>query len=441
MLRVASPNPMPRLSLSVFDLIALLLVLTAAFSWLNQRLVKLPPSIGILAMGLVSSTLLILLELALPDVALYRQLAELVRRVDFQTTVMDGMLAFLLFAGSLHVDFSALRARLAVVGATAVAGTIISTVIVGVAIWAVSLVLDVGLPLPWALVFGALISPTDPVAVLATLKTVNVPPELETDMAGESLFNDGIGVVLFTALLAVASATGDAQVGAFEVGELFFVEALGGALLGLASGYAAYRAMRAVDDYPIEVLISIALAMGCYSLASVLHASGPIAVVIAGIFVGNRGPKDALSDLTQRYLFGFWTLVDQILNSILFLLIGLEVLVLRFEIGFLPIALAAIPIVVAARLLATATSVAVLRKWYHFHRGTLAVLVWGGLRGGISIALALSLPETEWKPMLLSATYFVVVFSILVQGLTLGRLARSLFKEQAHAPVHEVGGS
>lgn len=247
--------------------------------------------------------------------------------------------------------------------------------------------------------------------------------------------------MLFTALLAVASATGNAQVGAFRFGELFFVEALGGTLLGLASGYAAYRAMRAVDDYPVEVLISIALAMGCYSLASALHASGPIAVVVAGIFVGNRGPKDALSDLTQRYLFGFWTLVDHILNSIFFLLIGLEVLILRFDIGFLPIALVAIPIVVGARLLATATSVAVLRKWYHFHGGTVAVLVWGGLRGGISIALALSLPETDWKPMLLSATYFVVISSILIQGLTLGRLARSLFEEQRRPPVHDVGGS
>ena len=427
--------------MTVFDLIALLLVLTAAFSWLNQRFVKLPPSIAILAMGLVSSTLLILLELALPDVALYEQLADLVKRVDFQTTVLDGMLAFLLFAGSLHVNVSTLRARLAVVGAMAVAGTIMSTLIVGVALWTVSLVLHIGLPLAWALVFGALISPTDPVAVLATLKTVDVPAELETDMAGESLFNDGIGVVLFTALLAVASASANAEVGTFAFGELFVAEALGGAMLGLATGFFAYLAMRVIDDYPVEVLISIALAMGCYSLASALHASGPIAVVVAGIFVGNRGPKDALSDLTQRYLFGFWSLVDQILNSILFLLIGLEVLVLRFDIAFLPSALAAIPIAVGARLLATASSIGVLRRWYRFHRGTVAVLVWGGLRGGISIALALSLPETAWKPLLLSATYCVVVFSILVQGLTLSRLARTMFETQHQCSGRDPRGS
>ncbi|UEQ85946.1 sodium:proton antiporter [Rhizobium sp. AB2/73] len=416
--------------MSVFDLIALLLSLTAIFSWANQRFLQLPPSIGILAMGLLSSTLLIVLELMLPDVALYEQLADLVKRVDFQTTVMNGMLAFLLFAGALHVDFSRLRARIAVVGAMAVAGTTLSTIIIGFAIWVFTQALGLGLPLAWALVFGALISPTDPVAVLATLKTISVPSELETDMSGESLFNDGIGVVLFTALLALAPATGTGHVGAAQIGELFLLEAVGGAMLGLICGYLAYLAMRTVDDYPVEVLISIALAMGSYSLASALHASGPIAVVVAGIFVGNRGPKDALSDLTQRYLFGFWTLVDQILNAFLFLLIGLEVLVLRFDINFLPISLAAIPVAVGARFLATASAVMVLRNWYEFHRGTISVLVWGGLRGGISIALALSLPETEWKPVLLSATYFVVVFTILVQGLTLRRVAERALSKQ-----------
>lgn len=254
-------------------------------------------------MGLASSALLIMIALIVPDVALYGQLADLVKRVDFQKTVMNGMLAFLLFAGSLHVEFTALRARIAVIGAMAVVGTILSAVLIGLGIWACSPLLAIELPLASALVFGALISPTDPVAVLASLRTISVPSQLETDLSGESLFNDGIGVVLFTALLAVASATDAAQVGATEIGELFLLEAAGGAVLGLICGYLAYLAMRAVDDYPVEVLISIALAMGCYSLASAFHASGPIAVVVAGIFVGIRGPKDALSDLTQRYLF------------------------------------------------------------------------------------------------------------------------------------------
>jgi len=411
--------------LSVFDLISLLLVLTAGFSWVNHRCLRLPPSIGILVMGLAASALLVLLELSVPDVSIYADVAALVRQVDFQTTVMNGLLAFLLFAGSLHVDFSALRSRVAVVGVMATMGVLLSTVLVGVAMWGLATLLGMELPFLWAVVFGALISPTDPVAVLSTLKAIKVPQALETDMAGESLFNDGVGVVVFTALLALAS--GGADVGTAQVAELFVVEALGGAVVGLISGYAAYRAMRAIDDYPVEVLISIALAMGCYSLASALHMSGPIAVVVAGILVGNRGPKDALSDVTQRYLFGFWTLVDQILNSVLFLLIGLEVLVLRYEASILPLALAAIPVALAARFASTIIPVTLLRRQYDFVRGTVIVLVWGGLRGGISIALALSLPETPFKAALLAATYAVVIFTIVVQGLTLGKVAsRSL---------------
>ncbi|EJC70739.1 NhaP-type Na+(K+)/H+ antiporter [Rhizobium leguminosarum bv. viciae WSM1455] len=411
--------------MSVFDLISLLLVLTAGFSWVNHRFLRFPPSIGILVMGLAASALLVLLELSVPNVSIYADVAALVRQVDFQTTVMNGLLAFLLFAGSLHVDFSALRSRVAVVGAMATMGVLLSTVIVGVAMWALASLLGLELPFLWALVFGALISPTDPVAVLSTLKAIKVPQALETDMAGESLFNDGVGVVVFTALLALAS--GGADVGAAKVAELFVVEVLGGAVIGLVSGYAAYRAMRAIDDYPVEVLISIALAMGCYSLASALLMSGPIAVVVAGILVGNRGPKDALSDVTQRYLFGFWTLVDQILNSVLFLLIGLEVLVLRYEASILPLALAAIPVALAARFASTIIPVTLLRRQYDFVRGTVIILVWGGLRGGISIALALSLPETPFKAALLAATYAVVIFTIVVQGLTLGKVAtRSL---------------
>lgn len=270
--------------MSVFDLLSLLLALTAGFAWVNHRYLKLPPSIGILVMGLAASSLLVLLELAVPNVALYADVAELVRQIDFQTTVMNGLLAFLLFAGSLHVDFAALRSRLAVVGAMATMGVLLSTALVGLAMWTLAGLVGVELPLLWALVFGALISPTDPVAVLSTLKAIKVPQALETDMAGESLFNDGVGVVVFTALLALSS--GGADVGAAQVAELFLVEALGGSVVGLISGYVAYRAMRAIDDYPVEVLISIALAMGCYSLASAPHMSGPIAVVVAGILVG-----------------------------------------------------------------------------------------------------------------------------------------------------------
>jgi CPA1 family monovalent cation:H+ antiporter len=289
---------------------------------------------------------------------------------------------------------------------------------VGLGLWWLSSVLGVPIPLPWALVFGALISPTDPVAVLSTLKTIDVPKALEVDMAGESLFNDGVGVVVFTMLLALAAGSGS-EGGILHVAELFFVEAFGGAALGWVTGYLAYRAMRRIDDYPMETLISLALVAGTYALAAKLHMSGPIAVVVAGILVGNRGPVDAMSDLTQKYVFGFWTLVDEIFNSVLFLLIGLEVLVLRFDPSFAGLAAVSIPLVLLGRFLAVTIPVLVLQARQEFVRGTIPVLTWGGLRGGISIALALSLPEVAEKPALLAATYAVVVFTIVVQGLSL----------------------
>ncbi len=282
--------------------------------------------------------------------------------------------------------------------------------------------------MPWALVFGALISPTDPVAVLSTLKAVAVPEELEVDMIGESLFNDGVGVVIFTVLLAVATGGGDT--GFAQVAELFLVEAAGGAALGFVAGYISYRAMRAIDDYPIEVLISLALVMGGYALASRLHVSGPIAMVVAGLLIGNRGSKYGMSDLTQKYLFAFWTLIDEILNSLLFLLIGLEVLVvLEFNAAVAGLALAAIPLALLARLCAVSLPILVLGASQGFVRGTIPILTWGGLRGGIAIALALSIPAGPERSVLLAATYTVVVFSIVVQGLSLGRVVKRSLAE------------
>jgi CPA1 family monovalent cation:H+ antiporter len=278
-----------------------------------------------------------------------------------------------------------------------------------------------------------LISPTDPVAVLSVLKSVQVGETLEVDMAGESLFNDGVGVVLFTVLVAIASGSGGAG-GAepLHIARLFFVEALGGAVLGLATGFLAYRATRAIDNYPIETLISLALVTGTYALAAKLHMSGPIAVVVAGILIGNRGPQDAMSEQTQQYVFSFWSLVDEILNSVLFLLIGLEVLVLRFEPAFAGLAAASIPVVLLARLLAVAVPVGALQSRQDFAPGTIPVLTWGGLRGGISIALVLSIPEVAEKAALLAATYAVVVFAIVVQGLTLRSVVERMVRRSPH---------
>jgi len=411
-------------SLSLFDLIAVLLVLTAAFGWINHVVLKLPQTIGLLVMALLASFVLVGIELAFPQLGLYEDAVAVLKQVDFESTVLDGMLAFLLFAGALHVDFNAMRSRVGTIAIMATGGVLLSTLLVGTGFWLLASLFGLPMPLIWAMVFGALISPTDPVAVLSTLKQVKVPAALESVMTGESLFNDGVGVVLFTVVLAAASSLGGDGLDPVHIGELFLVEAVGGGLLGLVAGYIAYRAMRAIDDYPVEVLISLALVTGLYALASKLHMSGPIAVVVAGLLVGHRGPVDALSEQTQRFMFGFWTLIDEILNSVLFLLIGLEVLVLRFDLSFIALALATIPLALGARLISVALPVTMLRWRTSVSHGAVRVLTWGGLRGGISVALALSLPESDIKTIILAATYAVVVFTIIVQGLTLAPLVR-----------------
>jgi monovalent cation:H+ antiporter, CPA1 family len=417
---------------SVFELVAILLVLTAAFGWINHIVFRLPHTIGLLIMGLAASLVLIAVELLVPQVTLYESVENLLRRIDFQNAVLNGMLAFLLFAGALHVDLSLLRRRAWSVGLMATLGVLISTAVVGAGVWYVCSLLGLALPLAWTLVFGALISPTDPVAVLSILKSVQVDETLEADMAGESLFNDGVGVVLFTVLVAIASGSSAAGAEPLHIARLFFVEALGGAVLGLGTGYLAYRATRAIDSYAIETLISLALVTGTYALAAKLHMSGPIAVVVAGILIGNRGTHDAMSEQTQQYVFSFWSLVDEVLNSVLFLLIGLEVLVLRFEPAYALLAIASIPLVLTGRFLAVAIPVGALRSGHVFAPGTIPVLTWGGLRGGISIALALSLPEVAAKAPLLAATYAVVVFTIVVQGLTLRWLVEHVSSPSRH---------
>ncbi len=425
--------------LSLFQVAAILLTLTAVFAWFNHVFLKLPSTIGLLIMGLLASLLLVGLEFAFPQQVLFGELADIVRRIEFSRALLDAMLAFLLFAGALQVDVASLRRRSWFVASLATIGLLISTLIIAVAIWGASRIVGSPLSFMWALVFGALISPTDPVAVLSILKEVGVPKTLETDMTGESLFNDGVGVVMFTILLAVALGTqGGEELTVTHVGRLFFVEALGGAALGLFSGYLAYRAMRSIDDYAIEVLITLALVVGSYALASSAHLSGPIAVVVAGLLIGNRGTTDAMSETTRRYVYAFWTLIDEVLNAVLFLLIGLEVLVLQFAVSQVWLAIAAVPIVLVARLCAVALPVVVLNPIAQFVPGTIPLLTWGGIRGGISIALALSVPDVPERGMLLTATYSVAIFSIVVQGLTLSMLATA-YAEPAQDEGHQRG--
>lgn len=407
--------------LSIFELVALLLTLSALFGWLNLRFVRLPHTIGLLIMGLGASFILLLAERLIPGVALTASLQKIVSQIDFYDTIMNGMLAFLLFAGALHVELDKLRDQKWAIALMATFGVVISTVIVGVLLWLVSGLVGMQIPLPWALVFGALISPTDPVAVLSLLKTVTVPESLKAKIAGEALFNDGVAVVAFGVLVAAAVATGsDAEeaLTAAHVAELLLVEGGGGVVFGLFTGWLGHRAMAAIDDHVVEVLISVAVCAATYAISVRLHISGPIAVVVAGLLIGNHGTEVSMSEKVQQYMFSFWEVVDEVLNSLLFLLIGLEVLVLSFHPDYALLALLAIPVVLIGRLASVAGPITLLAVRQTFTAGSIPIMTWGGLRGGVSVALALSLPDSDAKPVLLAVTYAVVIFSIVVQGLT-----------------------
>lgn len=399
--------------------------MVALFSYLNHRFLRLPSTIGLLLIGLAASTAVLVLGRFLPGVQAVA--VSLVGQIDFDQALMDGFLGFLLFAGALHVDLEDLSEQKGVIALLATIGLIVSTVVVGVSIWWTLDLLGLGIPFLLCLLFGALISPTDPIAVLSVLSRLGVPKSLETKIAGESLFNDGVAVVLF---LAVAGAAGlgsghGAHDGLSGVVGLFIVETLGGAAFGLAAGYLTYRMMRSVEDREVEILLSLALVAGGYAFARTLGISGPIAMVVAGLFIGNHGRRLAMGPEVRGYLDTFWTLADEILNAVLFVLIGLELLLIPFDGSRILAGLLAIPIVLAARLVAVGLPVISLRRLREFTPHAVKVLTWGGLRGGISVALALSLKSTLGREnpqayeVILDMTYIVVVFSIAVQGLTM----------------------
>ncbi len=410
--------------LSLFEIAALLLVLSAFFAWVNTRFIGLPQTIGLLLMALCTSLALMLIDHVFPGSNVRETVTHAVEQIDFFDTLMRGMLAFLLFAGAIHVDFALLKNVRWPVGILATIGVLLSTVLVAVLVWSAAQAMEIALPFTWALVFGALISPTDPVAVLSLLKSVRIPERLEMKIAGESLFNDGVGVVIFTVLLSVAVRGGDLVL--LDAAEVFLVEAVGGVVLGLIAAFIAVRAMQAIDDYPTEILISLALVAGIYALALHLHTSGPLAVVVAGLLIGNRGAATAMSENTHRHLFEFWEVIDELLNAVLFLLIGLEVLVIGIHPIFLGLAGVAILIVLAARFLAITLPLGIPALRRAFSPGSVAVLTWGGVRGGISVALALSVPYGPFREPIIIATYAVVIFSVIVQGLTIRGLVRRL---------------
>ncbi len=417
--------------MDLFQASALLLTLAALFNYVNHRYLKIPTAIGIMVMGLGTSLVLLAIGQFVP--AVFDMAASVLATIDFNKALMNGMLGLLLFAGALHVDLGNLTAQKGVVAILATVGVTVSTFLIGFAMYGLLAAVHLSIPLIHCLLFGALISPTDPIAVLGILKTVGAPRELETKIAGESLFNDGVGVVIFLAMLGVAGLeTGGGHVTPASVALLFIQEAFGGAAYGLFIGMIAYGLLRSVDDYQVEILISLALVIGGYALAQALHLSGPIAMVVAGLLIGNRGRALAMSAETRQNLDMFWELVDEILNAVLFVLIGLTVLVLPFQREYLLPALLAIPLTLAARCIAVALPMSLMGMRRKFTPHAVKILTWGGLRGGISVALALWLSEllgeehAQSRGIILAATYAVVVFSIVVQGLTIGPLLRRL---------------
>ena len=404
--------------MSLFEISSLLLSLAAVFAYLNYRFIKLPTTIGIMLLSLVLSLGLILfgkMGIPLEDHAI-----KIVNSIDFNQALLHGMLSFLLFAGALHVNINDLREQKWVIGTLATIGVIISTFIIGTAIYYVLQWLNIPVAYKFCLVFGALISPTDPIAVMGILKVVGAPKTLETKIAGESLFNDGVGVVVFLVLLGIA--TGGDEITTSHVVGLFAIEAFGGVLFGLGLGFVGFLMLRGVDNYQVEALITLALVSGGYALAEAMHVSAPIAIVVAGLFIGNKGRMLAMSDNTRERLDDFWELIDEILNAVLFLLIGVEILILTFTKQFMIAGLLAIPIVLFARWVCVGTPIQIMKKFRTFSPYATTILTWGGLRGGISVALALSIPPGPAREPLLVITYFVVVFSILVQGLTIKKV-------------------
>ena len=410
--------------MDLFHLFALLTTLAAVFSWLNHRTLRLPTTIGLMLIALLFS--LGLIALGALGIGLERDAERLLEAIDFDDTLLHGMLGALLFAGALHVNLNDLASQKRVITLLASVGVVSSTLIVGSGAWWIFTALGFEIALLPCLLFGALISPTDPVAVLGVLKRVAVPKTLETKIAGESLFNDGVAVVVFLVLLGLT--TGEQPASAGGIARLLLQEVLGGLAFGLAIGWLAYRMLSTVDQYEVEILITLAIVTGGYAAAQRLHVSGPLAMVVAGLLIGNHGRSFAMSERTRERLDSFWELVDELMNALLFMLIGFELLVVRFDGRFLLAGLLMIPLVLGARFVSVGVPVTLLRHWRRFTPHAVKILVWGGLRGGISVALALSLPPSPERELLVTATYIVVAFSIIVQGLSLERVVTRLQK-------------
>jgi len=412
--------------MSLLSISSLLITVSALFAYVNYRTLKLPTTIGIMVISLLFSVVLVLLgKLGLSSGV--ETARDIVSQIEFDEALLNGMLAFLLFAGAMHIDLKELLKSKWIIGLLASFGVVLSTFLVAGAAYAVFSLLGINMPFIYCLLFGSLIAPTDPVAVLGVLKTAGASKSLETKIAGESLFNDGVAIVIFLTIFGIA-INGD-PLSAQHIAVLFVQEAIGGALFGFACGWVVMQMLKGVDNYQVEVLLTLALVAGGATGAAALHLSAPIAVVVAGLMIGNHGKRDAMSETTIQHLDTFWELVDEILNAILFLLIGIEVVLITFNSTIWIAGLALTVFALAARMIAVSIPVSLLKLRRDFHPHIIKILTWGGLRGGISVALALSIPASEQRDVVVACTYVIVVISIVLQGLTIGRLIKATSQE------------
>lgn len=410
--------------MELFHLISILIVFASTFGYINTRFIKLPTTIGLMLISLIFSIGVLILGKYFPTVISYEN--KLMAELDFRDIVLNGILSFLLFAGALQVDLSQLRKQRLPVIVFSTLGVLISTFLVSILLYYALTALHLQIPYLHCLVFGALISPTDPVAIIGILKKVGIIKSIEVKIVGESLFNDGVGYVLFLTVLSLAqSGSNGGNIEFQETALLFLKEVGGGFLLGGILGWVTYRALGRIDDYQVEVMITLAMVMGGYTLADQIGISGPITMVVGGLFIGDKlGNKDIVSERSEVYVNKFWDLMDVLFNAFLFLLIGLEILIVDFNKMALLAGLLIIPAVILSRYISLKALILLLKKWVPFESKTTLIMTWGGLRGGISIAMALSLPEDISRTLLITMTYCVVIFSILVQGLTLAPLVK-----------------
>jgi len=411
--------------MDIFTIITVLVVLAGVFGYINTRFLKLPSTIGLMSITILFT--LIVLAISYFDDTLLEREKQFISQIDFESVLLDVMLSFLLFAGALHTNFQQLKIQRKPIMVFATFGTILSTFIVGVLTYYLLQTLGFNIDFIYCILFGALISPTDPIAVLGILKQAGAPKKLETKIVGESLFNDGVGVVVFLTIFAIAKGGTEVSVG--HIAQLFLVEVVGGIAFGLLLGWVTFRLLKSIDDYEIEVIITLATVMGGTVAAHYFHVSAPLAMVTAGLMVGNDTVRNtAMSKVTEQYVDKFWELVDVLLNTILFVMIGMEILVLTFDKQYILAGVLAIPLLLFARYLSLMLPIKFFTKKLDFVPNTNLIMTWGGLRGGISIALALSLTQEMHRDLFLVITYIIVVFSIIVQGLTVGKLIKKLSK-------------